>query len=569
MRRPYLLTLALISFIACDEAADADTKPADEPAVTWHAHVAPLLARHCVGCHTDGGAGPFPLDELASARHHAALSLGAMQAGIMPPWMPSRDCRTYQDERGMSADEIALFATWVDLGAPEGDPADAPAIDATRAATTWSPTVAVDISRAHLPTVTPSGETDDYHCFVLDLTFPTETYLRASQVVAGSSQVHHVLVYAMGPERAAAIAAADAADPRPGYTCFGGPIETAGESESLTGYFAGGAMPNLVLPAQIAGWVPGAQPARYPEGAAMRIQAGSVVVAQVHYNLSEGAPVPDTTRLELALGDDIPDQLVDVRPLAVRRLTIPAGEAEATNVGRFPWYGDAPKVISSVTAHMHLLGDRFRADVVRAADPETAATTTDECVLDIPRWDFHWQQAYRLPVDDYVTLEDGDAVRVTCVHDNSDGASDVTWGEGTSDEMCILYYASLRPYTPTPAPAATPCAPTADCVAACGDAPSLDCVFACASVDITCSLCALREGLRCSTAVEAPCLQQLLAAQGCLGTCLGTHVMLGSNPGRCLAAECGETYAAMLGCMDAPLGEPACVDGYAACGIAW
>jgi len=555
-RWSWLLLSSLLPLVACDEAGGPG--PTDAPEVTWHAQVAPLLARHCAGCHTAGGAGPFALDELASARHHAELSLGAMRAGVMPPWMPSRDCRTYQDERGMSAEEIATFATWVALGEPEGDPADAPA--APRAVT-WTPTVVADISKEHMPRVTPAGETDDYHCFVLDLAFPRETYLRASQVVAGSSQVHHVLVYAMGPERAAAIAAADAADPRPGYTCFGGPIETGGESESLTGFFAGGPMPNLVLPAQIAGWVPGSQPARYPEGAAMRITAGSVVVAQVHYNLSEGAPVADSTRLELQLTEEVPERLVDVRPLAVRSLKIPAGEAEATNVGRFPYYGDAPKVISSVTAHMHLLGDRFLAEVVRAGSAQT------ECALEIPRWDFHWQQAYRLPVDNYITLEDGDAMRVTCVHDNSEGAVDVSWGEGTSDEMCILYYASIRPYAPAPPPAATPCAPTADCVAACGESPSLDCVFACPSVDITCSLCALREGLRCSTAVQSPCLQELLAAQACLGTCLGAHVMLGTNPGRCLAAECGPTYAAMLGCMDAPLADPACADGLADCGV--
>lgn len=551
--------LALLPLIACDTASTPAPTPNPEPTVTWHAHVAPLLAEHCVGCHTENGAGPFPLDDLASARHHAELSLAAMRAGVMPPWMPARDCRTYQDERGVTPTEIATFATWVSLGTPEGDPTTAP--PTARPAAPWTPSVTTNISTAHVPRVTPSGETDDYHCFVLDLTFPSDTYLRASQVVAGSSQVHHVLVYAIGPERAAAIAAADAADPRPGYTCFGGPIETGGESESLTGFFAGGPMPNLVLPAQIAGWVPGSQPVRYPNGTAMRIAAGSVIVAQVHYNLSEGAPQPDTTRLELELSDAPPDTLVDVRPLAVRDLTIPKGEAEATNVGRFPYYGDTPKVIASVTAHMHLLGARFRAEVERPGD------TAPECALDIPRWDFHWQQAYRLPDDQHITLEDGDTMRVTCVHDNARGTSDVRWGEGTADEMCILYYSSVRPFSAAPTPPATPCAPTADCLAACAGPPSLDCVFACPTADITCSLCALREGLRCANSAQAPCLQQLLAAQQCLGTCLGANVMLGSNPGRCFAAECGPQYAAMLACMDAPLTSPSCAAGLAACGI--
>jgi len=103
---------------------------------------------------------------------------------------------------------------------------------------------------------------------VLDLDFPTDTYLVGSQVVPGSSQVHHVLVYAMGEDRQAAIDAADAADPGIGYTCFGGPIETGGDSQQITGFLAGAPLPNLVLPTQIGSWVPGALPQEYPPGAA-------------------------------------------------------------------------------------------------------------------------------------------------------------------------------------------------------------------------------------------------------------------------------------------------------------
>ena len=67
-------------------------------------------------------------------------------------------------------------------------------------------------------------------------------------------------------------------------------------------------------------------------------------------------------------------------------------------------------------------------------------------LLDIPRWDFHWQNAYTLarPVE----AQPGDVVRVTCRHDVGKRTQArlrrlrrtpryVLWGEGTTDEMCL------------------------------------------------------------------------------------------------------------------------------------
>ena len=67
-------------------------------------------------------------------------------------------------------------------------------------------------------------------------------------------------------------------------------------------------------------------------------------------------------------------------------------------------------------------------------------------LLHIPRWNFHWQDAYYLakPVDANV----GDMIHVSCKFDNSAIKQPlvngkllkpryVLWGEGTTDEMCL------------------------------------------------------------------------------------------------------------------------------------
>ena len=87
---------------------------------------------------------------------------------------------------------------------------------------------------------------------------------------------------------------------------------------------------------------------------------------------------------------------------------------------------------------MHLLGSSIRLEL-------NPGTPRAKVLLDIPRWDFHWQNAYTLARS--VEAAPGDVVRVTCRHDvgkrkqAGSGAPRkaryVLWGEGTTDEMCL------------------------------------------------------------------------------------------------------------------------------------
>ncbi len=97
-----------------------------------------------------------------------------------------------------------------------------------------------------------------------------------------------------------------------------------------------------------------------------------------------------------------------------------------------------PTTIHVAAGHMHLLGASIRLEL-------NPGTPRAKVLLDIPRWDFHWQNAYTLARP--VQAEPGDVVRVTCRHDVSKRAHGargvpktpryVLWGEGTTDEMCL------------------------------------------------------------------------------------------------------------------------------------
>ena len=54
----------------------------------------------------------------------------------------------------------------------------------------------------------------------------------------------------------------------------------------------------------------------------------------------------------------------------------------------------------------------------------------------MPNWDFQWQQFYFL--EDPIYILSTDQLRLRCGFDTSSRDAPVRWGEGTSDEMCLL-----------------------------------------------------------------------------------------------------------------------------------
>ena len=92
-----------------------------------------------------------------------------------------------------------------------------------------------------------------------------------------------------------------------------------------------------------------------------------------------------------------------------------------------------PIELHTATHHMHTVGVRGSHSIRRQNGGD------DECLLEIPRWDFNWQEGYVF--DAPVTLNPGDRLRLECEYDNSAGDSDLNWGDGTNDEMCLgVYY---------------------------------------------------------------------------------------------------------------------------------
>jgi hypothetical protein len=547
--RALLSAVLVLSVVGCGD--DGGTVDPDAP--TYHADIVPLIQRECLTCHVEGGIGPFALDSYAAVSENAASVVSAVTTGYMPPWQPSRECGEFVNERGLSPEERQVFVAWNAGGLREGDPADAPPPPEDEV---------VDFTPTHSAAIGDGGYTadvtrpDDYRCFVLDVPVDETQYLTGSWVEPDQAAiVHHVLVYAVPPEQAAQVDEANGADGDIGYTCFGGPLPSGGESGDLS---------SGVPPTQLGAWVPGQLPNVLPEGRGVRIEAGSRVVMQVHYNTLETSPGPDQTEFQMVLTTEQPEVLVETDPMPILDIEIPAGESDVNHTRVFRnWTGET-MTITSLSAHMHLLGTQFSAHWA----PAIGETAEPMCLLDIPAWDFQWQQGYRRPQDSPVVLQPGEGIEVSCTYDNSavnqpvvNGAQvdpvDVEWGEGTLDEMCILYISREIPFTERIAPAET-CGALEDCRTECGD--SLECFYACEALntrDRECQNCATSEIVSCVQDTTT-CGLEWLGIGDCLRDCIVNVNILGGNLGSCLSTQCAGQYDAMVSCTDELLASGAC-----------
>ncbi|MGZ6096874.1 MAG: monooxygenase [Myxococcaceae bacterium] len=395
--RPVWPVLGVLLAAGCSGSSSVGGPDAGALLLPYYGQVQVLFQQNCQSCHVTGGFAPFALETLADARSHAVAIADAVRSRRMPPWKPAEGCQAMEASRRLSDADVATIVAWATGGTPEGDSSKAVSFSPPDGGLPW-----VDLTLApDQPYAPKAALSDDYHCFLLDPGLTQNQYLVGVDVQPEQRPlVHHVLLFAT---TALDAIAADTADPDPGWTCFGGP-GTSG------------------TPRLLGGWVPGTQATRFPADTGILLRAGEVVVMQVHYNLAAGPSAPDTTRVKMQLARGPVAKPAAILPLANLGFNIPAGATGYTSTIQVA--SPASGVLWGVIPHMHTKGRRV---TVKAGNT---------CLVDIPAWDFHWQQAYFFTTPLPLTV--GTQLSLSCTWDNPT-ASAVTWGEKTTDEMCLTY----------------------------------------------------------------------------------------------------------------------------------
>jgi hypothetical protein len=431
MRSSAVCLLACVSLPAVAAPAGAN----------YHRNIEVILQRRCQICHRPGEAAPMSFLTYKDVRPWAKAIREAVLQKKMPPWFADPAHGQFSNDRRLAASEIEAIVNWVDAGAPEGDPKDAPKpvqfVDGWQMGT---PDVVFEMPKAF--TVPAKGKVP-YQYITVPTNFTEDRWVQAAEIRPGNKAVvHHIQAHAVPADRPSLkgrigeFLDAEAIDQRTIET-----TKAALEGKIVRPQFHSGTEGEYLQ-----GYTPGSVSLDLQPGQAKLIKAGSVIFFQLHYQPC-GKETTDRSRVGLIFAKNPPKQRIHTANVQNFAFTIPPRVSDYPISARARVTRDL--TIVNLRPHMHFRGKSIEYKV-------TYPNGESEILLNVPRWDFNWQLTYLLKKPK--VLPKGTIIELLGRYDNSpnnpfnpDPNALVVYGEQTWNEMLGgLIDVALEPDMATP-----------------------------------------------------------------------------------------------------------------------
>ncbi|MEX2483780.1 MAG: FlgD immunoglobulin-like domain containing protein [Brumimicrobium sp.] len=378
---------------------------------TYSDDVAQLIFDNCASCHNSNGIAPFSLMNYQEVTAEAAGIYDAIAQDVMPPWPPNDDYVPFSHSRALEETEKTTILDWLQNGMPEGNTANTPAPPVFNSGEVLG---AGDLE-VQMPTYMSKATavSDDYVCFSIPSNLLEDKRIKAMEVIPGNPEiVHHCLVY----------------------------VDEDGtyQTDSTSGNCGGPA--NAIL---VGGYTPGSSPLVFPNGPdlklGMTIPENSNIIFAMHYPGGSYGEF-DSTKVNFHFYDDQETGIRDVSAAPIlQNWSFELEPDEITPVTASYAGSSVDYSLLSVFPHMHLLGKNIRS---------YALTPTNDTIrlIDVPRWDFHWQDFYvyknlvKIPGGTSMHAEGNFDNTVNNTHNPNNPPQTVYPGLNTTDEMFLVYF---------------------------------------------------------------------------------------------------------------------------------
>jgi hypothetical protein len=402
--------LALSVFLSAAVCA-ADSK------VTFHKDVLPILQKRCQSCHRPGEVAPMALLTYDNVRPWAKAIRAAVVTKKMPPWFADPRYGKFHNDPSLTQREIDTLAAWVDAGAPEGNPREAPGpVYWVEGWGIGKPDVVFSMPVEYR---VPENGTVEYQYIVIPTNFTEDKWVQMAEARPGNRAVtHHIVAYVREPGSPylAGAKAGEVFTPR---------SLTAANTPAPANPARRPSSPNELL----VGYAPGTDPVKLEPGTAKLIKAGSDLVLQLHYT-PNGTAAVDRSQVGLVFAKEPPRERVYTTNAGNMGFAIPPGDPNYEVKSQITLQADARLI--DFNPHMHLRGKDFEFRIVYP-------TGESEIALKV-KYDFNWQLYYR--PEKPIVLPAGTRIECTAHYDNSpnnpanpDPTKTVRWGEQSWEEM--------------------------------------------------------------------------------------------------------------------------------------
>ena len=388
-----------------------------ESDLTYYRDVLPIVQDNCQTCHKPAGynisglVAPMSFMTYEETRPWARAIARKVEAREMPPWFASAPSGVFENERGLTDDEIATITAWVNAGAPAGDRADAPPAKVFAESTHdgWSHGTPDFVVRMSEPFIIPDDAYDINKTFNVEIpddVLADDVWVRGWELKTGAEGrgVHHMCAFVRNEDSTS--------------------TEEAGEGEGTLGGL-------LSCVAE------GAESGMLPDGYGLKLQPGSTVSFNMHFNKEPGPDTAFSSQAEVGF-------FVEERPvthsvitdtLANNGFEIPPNVANY-RIGMARTL-EKDTLVLNLWPHAHM---RATASRYTAYYPDG----TEELLLDVPNYDQSWQVTYKykepklLPKGTRIEVDfwyDNTAERGTRRSFNADRS--IGFGPRTNDEMSL------------------------------------------------------------------------------------------------------------------------------------
>jgi hypothetical protein len=389
----------------------AETEDATVQGATFTKDVLPILQRSCQNCHRPDAGAPMSLLTYGETRPWARSIKKKVLTREMPPWHldPTVGITDYVGDPSLTNNEIQTIARWVDSGAPQGDPADAPAPVEFKPLDAWT-FGEPDLVVFNDPIEMPASCRDQYPSLTVESGLTEDRWIQWIQYMPGDRRVvHHSLQYAVQED--------------PGLI-----------DEELTRVALGSGQGAMLVEYAV-----GNQGDFYPAGTGRLLKAGAKIRFSGHYHCI-GEETTDVSAIGIKF---YPKGEEPHRRVISFMLTTGVPDSERLNELSIPpntvaqheryFRLEKPAQIITFQPHMHYLGSGMRLEIIHL-DGRVQTLTH------VPNYDFNFQISYNY--ENPPVFPAGSFIHITSWHDNTsankynpDPSSWIGWGSRTVDEM--------------------------------------------------------------------------------------------------------------------------------------
>jgi mono/diheme cytochrome c family protein len=416
--------LAAAVLLMCAGAARAEVKPP----VTFAKDVAPIFQAKCVSCHEPGSIAPMSLRTYDEVRPWARSIRQRVTTRQMPPWHINRavGVQRFKNDMSLTDAQIETIANWVDAGAPQGRPEDAPAKKPATTGLYWQaerdgygpPDLIVKAAEYTMPAVSQ----DQWWRPISDIPVTEPRWVRMVEIrptnLQGRKILHHSVAYqVLNPENVQAV-----------------------NTGIATGTSLGSASVEDLVNRRpmLMEWAIGKGYDRYPDGTGKLVMPGEKISWDNHIHAA-GEPI--TAGSEIGLWLYPKGQEPQKRTYLVAFSGLRAGplslDIPPHSVAHTEGYTVLKEntLITNFQPHFHLRGIAMQVEAI-------LPDGTTQTISYVDHFNFNWMTNYIFADDAAPAFPKGTVIHVSAYYDNTinnkfnpDPNQWVGWGDRTVDEM--------------------------------------------------------------------------------------------------------------------------------------